>query len=88
MSPAERVEAISQRLQTTFNPSEFELIDDSHKHAGHASAGGAGHYTVRIRSSAFNGKSSLQKHRLVFKALDDLMTTEIHALVIDAKAED
>jgi len=87
MSPVERVAAITQRLQTALNPSYLKIDDTSHEHAGHASAGGAGHYTVHIRAKAFTGQKSLQQHRMIFKALNDLMPNEIHALVIDAQVE-
>ena len=87
MTASERITAITQRLQQAFNPSELNIEDTSHEHAGHASAKGAGHYTVNICAATFNGKKSLQQHRMIFKALDDLMPTEIHALVIKSRAE-
>ncbi len=81
-----RVEAIRQRLTDEFTPSVLEIVDESHKHAGHASAGGAGHFAVRIVAPAFADKSLIQRHRMVYAALSDLMNTEIHALSIDATA--
>ncbi|TXL12411.1 BolA family transcriptional regulator, partial [Methylococcaceae bacterium HT4] len=45
---------------------------------------GGGHYHVRIVSDAFSGKSLVQRHQLIYKALGDLMKHEIHALGIDA----
>ncbi len=75
---------IRERLEKAFIPSSLEIIDDSHMHAGHASAGGAGHFTVKITAEAFAGKMPLQRHRMIFAALDELMQSEIHALTIEA----
>ncbi|MDH3354031.1 MAG: BolA family transcriptional regulator [Chromatiales bacterium] len=79
-----RVEMIRERLEKEFSPTALEIIDDSHMHAGHASAGGAGHFTVKIAAEAFTGKMPLQRHKMVFSALDDMMPSEIHALSIEA----
>lgn len=81
-----RVEMIRERLEKEFAPTALEIIDDSHMHAGHASAGGAGHFTVKITAMAFAGKMPLQRHKMVFAAVDDMMQTEIHALSIEASA--
>lgn len=77
-----------ERMQTllgTFEPSQLEIIDDSHKHAGHEGArSGGGHYTLHIVSTQFAGKSTLARHRMIYSALDDLMKQDIHALNIKA----
>lgn len=80
----QRMAMIRERLEAALAPQSLEIIDDSHKHAGHASAGGAGHFEVKIVSKAFEGKSPIQRHRMVFDAVDDLMQSEIHALSIQA----
>jgi BolA protein len=77
-----REQLIRQRLNETLNPISLELIDDSHMHAGHGAKGG--HYTVKIVAEAFAGKSMIQRHRLVYDALAELMSSEIHALSIHA----
>lgn len=83
----DRITAIKQRLTTALAPESLEIHDDSHLHIGHAGAqSGAGHYRIDIVSSAFNGKSLIERHRMIYAALDDLMPTEIHALQISAKA--
>jgi BolA protein len=70
-----------------FAPTELEVIDESHKHKGHAGArDGRGHFNVRIVSPRFSGLSPLARHRAVFAALGDLMQTDIHALSIDARS--
>lgn len=79
-----RIEMLRQRLETALAPESLEIIDDSHKHAGHSSAGGMGHFTVRICAAAFEGKPLIQRHRLVYDSVADLMQTEIHALSIQA----
>ena len=80
----ERIAMIRERLTEVFAPDALNIIDESAKHAGHASAGGAGHFAVEIVADAFAGKTLIQRHRLVYDALDDAMNTEIHALSIKA----
>lgn len=79
---------IRQRLEAAFAPDALDVIDDSAKHAGHAGArpGGQTHYTVRITSAAFAGKSPVARHRAVYAALDGLFEQGLHALAIEAKA--
>ncbi|MEE9422301.1 MAG: BolA family protein [Gammaproteobacteria bacterium] len=82
---AERVELINNRLSEVFSPVTLEIIDESAKHAGHAGArGGGGHFLVNIVSDAFQDKSLIQRHRLIYDALGDAMQSEIHALSIKA----
>ncbi|PKM42491.1 MAG: BolA family transcriptional regulator [Gammaproteobacteria bacterium HGW-Gammaproteobacteria-1] len=84
-----RVEAIRERLTSSLAPQSLEIIDDSHRHAGHASAGGGGHFTVSIVSDAFRGQGTLQRHRMVYAALSELMQqNEVHALSIQARTPD
>ena len=75
---AARIETI---LTERFRPQHLELRDDSARHVGHAGASsGGGHYSVRIVSAEFEGKSLLERHRLVYEALGPLIGDEIHAL--------
>ena len=76
----ERVEMIRQRLTDALTPESLDIEDDSASHAGHASAGGAGHFNVIIVSEKFEGLNPIKRHQLVYKAVDDIMNTEIHAL--------
>lgn len=81
----QRVAAIRDALQAAFAPTVLEVRDDSQRHAGHAGArDGRGHFVVRIVSEAFAGMAPLARHRAVYAALGDLMTTDIHALSINA----
>lgn len=82
-----RTAAIKQRLQAKFQPTELLVTDQSHLHAGHEGAkDGRGHFDVSITSGSFEGASQIQRHRMVYDALSDLMTTDIHALRIKAVA--
>lgn len=84
-----RVERIRSALEAAFQPLELEVVDDSHKHAGHAGArDGRGHFSVRIVSEAFAGMLPLARHRAVYTALGEMMQTDIHALSIDAQPGD
>ena len=72
-------------LTAAFDPVALEVIDDSHKHVGHAGArDGRGHFTVAIVSEAFAGKPPLARHRAVYSALGAMMEDDIHALSIRA----
>ncbi len=84
---SERMDRIRARLAATFEPSECQLVDESHLHAGHAgAASGAGHFRLRLVSPRFEGVNRLGRHRLVYDCLQDMMQTEIHALNITAIA--
>lgn len=86
MSTARAIEkALEERLQ----PERLRIEDQSHRHAGHAGAkDGRGHFEVIVVSRAFAGKSRIERHRLVFAAVGELMQTAIHALSIRAYAPD
>ncbi len=76
---------IKKLLNESFNPDLLEIIDNSAAHAGHSGArSGGGHYHVTIIAAAFEGKSLVQRHQLIYKALGDLMKQDIHALGINA----
>ena len=86
MTPDERIDAIRARLVAAFAPDAIEIIDESHLHAGHAGArDGRGHFRVALTSAAFQGIGPLARHRAVYAALGTLMTSDIHALSIDAR---
>lgn len=82
MNNQQRIQAIKNRLQA-LEPTELNIIDDSHKHIGHAGAqSGAGHFTLEIASAEFKGKNAVACHRLIYAAIGNLMGPEIHALSI------
>lgn len=84
-----RAERIQAMLERAFASSRVTVSDDSARHAGHAGArDGAGHFLVRIESQEFTGRSRIERHRLVYKALAEMLPREIHALNIVAVSPD
>ena len=72
-------------LRARFEPTHFELADDSAQHVGHPGAtSGGGHYSVVIVSNVFEGLGRLERHRLVYSAVEPLIGAEIHAIAIRA----
>ena len=85
----DRENRIREALQQAFQPEMVEITDDSHMHIGHAGArDGRGHFTVLIVADKFRGHGQIQRHRLVYEALDSLLKSDIHALCIKAYAPD
>ena len=85
--------AIKEKLTKAFNPSHLEVIDESHKHAGHAGAAahadehgsGESHFHVVIKAESFEDMSRLARHRAVMDAISEEMKT-VHALSLSASA--
>ena len=77
-----------RRLNSALSPSRIELTDDSEQHRGHGGYNPAGesHFSLMIESEAFAGKSRLERQRMVYSALGDLMEERVHALSIRATA--
>ena len=79
------MQQIRQRLDDALQPHSLEVVDEGHLHRGHEGArDGRGHFRLKIVSPLFAGKSMVQRHRLVYQAMGELMQTDIHALAIDA----
>ena len=76
------------RLNSALSPTSIELTDDSEQHRGHGGyhPSGESHFTLRIESSRFAGKNRVQRQRMVYAALGDLMEVRVHALSIRATA--
>ena len=76
------------RLNSALSPTRMELVDDSEKHLGHGGYNPAGesHFTLKIESDAFTGKSRVERQRMIYKALGELMRERVHALQIRAFA--
>ncbi len=85
MNNDERIKIIQRKLTEHFSPESLIIEDDSHKHAGHASARGGGHFNISIVSPAFEQQSTIKRHRMIYKVLAEEMVSEIHALSIKAK---
>ncbi len=83
-----RIETMRDRL-ASLNPVSIDIIDESHKHAGHAGArDGGGHYLLKIITPKFAGIATMARHRMIYSALGEMMKREIHALNIQAKTPD
>ncbi len=78
---------ITQKLAQAFAPDSLEVIDESHRHAGHAGAHAEGesHFRVKIVAEAFRGKSRVEQHRMVNGVLAEELKSRVHALAIEAK---
>ena len=80
---------IESRLVTALAPTRLDLVDDSEMHRGHGGyrgEGGESHFTLRIESAAFAGLNRVQRQRLVYKALGELMHHQVHALAMETRA--
>jgi BolA protein len=77
-----------RRLNSSLAPTYIELVDDSEQHRGHGGYNPAGesHFTLRIESAAFEGKTRVQRQRMIYGALGELMDSRVHALSIRATA--
>jgi BolA protein len=77
-------------LNEALHPAQLEVVDESHLHAGHAGAreGGETHFRVKVIARAFNGKSRLERHRMINALLDAELRGRVHALAIDVKGID
>jgi BolA protein len=77
-----------RRLDSALSPATIELIDESELHRGHGGYNPAGesHFNLRIESADFAGKSRVERQRMIYAALGDLMRERVHALSIRATA--
>ena len=76
------------RLHSALSPTAIELVDDSEQHRGHSGYNpeGESHFSLRIESAAFAGKSRVERQRMIYAALGNLMESRVHAFSIKAKA--
>ena len=89
MNSEQRLAEIRARLESALQPETLQIDDEGHKHVGHEGAkDGRGHFHLLVISEQFCGKNPIQRHRLIYQAMGDLMQTDIHALSIDAYAPD
>ncbi|HVX79470.1 MAG TPA: BolA family protein [Bradyrhizobium sp.] len=81
-------QAITNKLRETFAPENLDVVDESHLHEGHAGhrPGGETHFRIYIVSSAFEGKSRIERHRMINSALTAELAGSVHALAIKAEA--
>jgi BolA protein len=78
---------ITRKLTEAFSPDSLQVVDESHLHKGHAGhrPGGESHFRVKIAAAAFQGKSRVDTHRMVYDALAGEIAAGVHALAIEAK---
>jgi BolA protein len=85
MNPNLRKAEISRLLKEAFDPETLGVEDESYLHEGHEGAkDGRGHFRVLMIAEVFEGKSMIERHRMIYRVLDDMMRNDIHALAIDA----
>jgi BolA protein len=77
---------MEKALTAAFAPTRLRLINDSAKHAGHAGHAEESHFRVEIESAAFTGKSRVERHRMVYAAVQDAFAGGLHALQVKAMA--
>lgn len=85
--PKTMADRITERLQTAFQPTSLQVINESHLHAGHAGDDGSGesHFRVIIESPAFTGQNRVARQRAVNNVLADLLRDHIHALTLTVR---
>jgi BolA protein len=81
-------DTILAKLNAAFAPQRVDVIDESHRHEGHAGhrPGGETHFRITIVAEAFRGKSRIQRHRMINEALAGELAGGVHALAIHASA--
>lgn len=83
-------ENVELKVNNSIKPEFLEVIDESHKHAGHVGARPEGetHFHINMTASALNGKSRVERQRLIYKILADELEGPIHALSLSLKGTD
>ena len=79
---------IEEKLRRAFEPANLDVVDESHRHAGHAGArpGGETHFRVHITAAGFAGKSRLESHRMINAVLAEELADRVHALSLNVSA--
>jgi len=81
-------QTITKKLREAFTPESLDVTDESHLHEGHAGhrPGGETHFRIYIVSGAFEGKTRIERHRMINTALAAELAGSVHALAIRAQA--
>ncbi len=84
------IDTLRMRLETNFSPDTLEIVDESHLHAGHAGARPEGetHFRVTMAASVFSGLNRVERQRMVYGVLTDLLEGPIHALSLKVQSPD
>jgi BolA protein len=77
---------IREKLTKAFAPAALEIVNDSARHAGHAGSPqtGESHFSIKVVSASFAGKSRLERHRMVNEVLAEELKGQVHALAVSA----
>lgn len=88
MSKETVADRIRRKLEAAFSPEQLDVVDESHKHAGHSGwrEGGETHFQVTIRAAAFAGMSRVARQRAVYDCLAEEMAGPVHALALSVEA--
>jgi BolA protein len=83
-------ETIRHKLTERFTPTRLVIVDESHRHAGHAGARPEGetHFAVTLTSAAFSGLGRIARQRLVYEALKQELAASVHALSLTTLTPD
>ena len=86
MGPVGR--SIEEKLRAGLAPETLQIVDESHRHAGHSGARPEGetHFRVAIVSAAFSGKRPVERQRLVYSILAEELRDRVHALSLETRA--
>ena len=78
------IDQIRNKLTDQFNPERLDVVDESHRHAGHVGARPEGetHFKVTIVTSAFEGQSRVARHKMVYDSLAEELEGPVHALAL------
>ena len=81
-------DTICRKLAERFAPSRLDIVDESHRHAGHSGArpGGETHFSVALVSPVFSGMGRVARQRLVYETLADELAGGVHALSLTTVA--
>ena len=81
-------DTIEKKLADALHPERLSVIDESHLHEGHAGhrPGGETHFRIHIVSSSFEGKSRVERHRMINALLADDLAGGVHALALKTQA--
>ena len=81
------INIIKNKIKNSINIIKIEIIDESENHESHPGNSGGGHYRALIISNDFENKNLVERHQMIYKALGELMTNEIHAFSMKTMTE-
>jgi len=81
------INLIKNKIKEQINISKIEIINESAGHENHPGNSGGGHYKALIISNDFEGKNLVERHQIIYQALGELMTNEIHAFSMKTMTE-